>query len=195
MPKKDAFERIAALPVERISELRARLKKGESPQSVAKLIQNEWKLYPDVKFDTLTKQLFRYRRDVVVKSAIEQLLETKGRDGIPAVLKKTDVMGEVEKLITIQQRRLDVVLTQEIGKPLLLSMVSSEMDRLMAYLDRMARLQMETGVLARAPRTVEGMFGIQPGARETDPTLVTFRWTEETEKAFKVIDGDFEALA
>lgn len=186
MPEtKHAFKRLAELGVETVAIVDQRLLTGDTPSNVAAWLQNELKVFLDIKLSSLKKNLERYRaidlKDKVIEDIKNQVLPTN----TAKLFKSLSALDELTELVSIQKSRFQKVVVRESQMPngLLLKQVSDEGKLLKEMLVELGKLQLETGVLARAPKKVSGSI--------TDPDGNTseFSWTEEQDQLFKQIES------
>jgi hypothetical protein len=186
-PKETVPPRIAALGDERVTELRDRLQRGDSVLKLVALIQEDWGEITDIKADSLKKTLERFRKRIR-EEMTESIVESAVGKTTSGLLKRMNVMEELEELAIVQKRRFQKVLHREEQGPLLMKQVSEEARLFQGLLGQLATLQLETGILRRAPKHVMGTM--------TDPAGHTteFSWSEEHDKLLEVIDGECQHL-
>lgn len=182
---------INTLPEDKLAEVRRLIRlDGYSNPKIARTIQNDWGFHTDVATATLTKAIQRYSK-FMERAALEHDLEQSGLlDRVAAVEDNIDVLEEMVRLCAIQKLRLMKVYARERDSPMLLGSVSAEAMRYHTMLKDMAAVQLETGLLKRAPKTTTGVLSSQVG--DDDPNVIKFRITEETEEILKAIDVEFE---
>lgn len=167
----------------RLTELRERLKSGDSPLKLAEMMQTEWKVCTDIQPASLKKLLERYRAKLKVE-VVAAIAEASVGKTTTGLLKRLNVMDEIEELAVIQKRRFHKMLMKEDQGPLLLKQVSEEIRVYQGLLNQMATLQLETGVLKRVPKHVTGVLTDHAGQ------TMEFSWTEEHDKLLEVLDGE-----
>jgi hypothetical protein len=191
--KPKAFDRLYALPEDRLAEVRDRLLRGDTAGSVAQLIQEEWGEAQSVSVESLKRQLCRFHEKVIKPDVMRAIHKPYA---IAVAASKIDVIAQLTALIERQQQRFEKLLKKEEGMPLPLGMVSTELDRFHRMLIDLARLQIEIGVLPRAARTLTGLMAaaeIEDGG-VTDPSVISFRWTEEAREADRELETLYSAL-
>jgi predicted transcriptional regulator len=182
-------EHVRTLPPERIEELDRALKRGEPAGAMADRVQNEWGLKKDVKRDTLVRAINRYRLDVVAGGEVARLVEDKTPTQIAVIANKIDVMQELVDLVVRQRERLVKLYTTE--KPMqgvLLSQMNEAQRDMAVMLDKLARLQLETGIMPRAPRTLTGE------TVDEDGRVTRFRLDEDWGKLLEMARGDADTF-
>lgn len=189
-PIKKPYERIISLGEEKVVQLDRLLNRGEKTSKVCTLIQEGWEDLLDMSRPALIKMLNRYRNtalrgDLIKELAANGLLTTvKG-------LKRLDALEEMTNMALIQKERVSKVYSKESKMPLLMKQVTEELTLMNKLLDSLSRLQLEIGVLKRAPKDYHG--SLTPDADE--PGMVRFRITEETLQAMEYLEGvDYERL-
>jgi len=184
--------KLLELPPNKLNEVDALLRDGVSALKVAKKIHEEWGLVQGVNRTTLHRYLLRYVRNVVRKRTVEEITEralaVNRQRATTHVVQNLNVIDEVERLVVEQKERVEAVARNErkTGRPqgMLLKMVTEEMRFLKDLLVELGRLQLETGIMSRAPKHMTGTL-VGPDGRETH-----FDWTEEQEELYRVIEGE-----
>ena len=157
-----------------LSQVDEKLKFGASSTEVAEFLHGNGALL-DVKAESLRKQLDRYRQGELRDKTIMALTQAQAKNGMVSVVKRLNAIEELEELARVQHARLAKVLGPEQKAPLLIKSVGDEIDRLQSLLSRLAELQLETGMIQRAPKTIKGLMTTPDG--QVHP----FSWTEEFE--------------
>lgn len=181
------------LPANVLVELKDRLMAGQTPLEIATWLQASG-YQKSLKLDTLEKAVQRYRTGDLKQELLKKAVAMATRIPSGAIIKKVVVMDELASLIEKQRLRLDAVMKKEkLDAGLLLGMVSNEMDRMRSLLESMAKLQLETGALARAPKMGAGIL-MPPGVDNVDdPGVVKIMWQEGLGERFqKVLDNDIK---
>lgn len=198
-PPKVAFRALLEMGEHHVRELDDRLKRGVSASAIAAAIQDEWKFFPGVSRASLMRQLARYRKRRIQPEVRRELDSYLERSGQKHLMAKFDAIMELTLVAQDQKARLDKMRAKEAGSPLLLGMVSNEIDRLSRTLIELAKLQLEVGILKRVPRPVA--IGVahfnghdEPEAADPDPNLIAFRWTPEDQRESEEIDAEFERI-
>ena len=154
---------------DRVRELKLRLTQGESVKTLVPVVQETWGLFPNKKPSTVSTILYRYNRDTVKKEAAARVLATVEKAGHLKVSSLLDMADLCEK----QKQRVTKALDLEDKMSGLLTDQASDQIRLLSdMLGKLAYLQLETGLLQRAPKTVKG---VMLGA---DGQATTFGWVE-----------------
>ena len=92
-------------------------------------------------------------------------------------------MDELEEMVRIQRVRVDKMLALEEGKPMLIGATTGEIKLLKEMLVDLGRVQLETGFLTRAPKTIKGVLANARGER------IEFSWTEEQEQLYRELEN------
>ena len=170
-----AHVKLKSVGPELLHELDEKLKFGTSSHEVAAYLHENGAL-TDVKADSLRKMLDRYRQTELRDKTIAALTQAQRKDTGVMVAKRLHAIDELEELARVQHARLTKVLTQEQKAPLLIKQVGEEASRLQSMLTDLARLQLETGLIQRAPKKVFGTMTTPDGKPHE------FVWTEEFDK-------------
>lgn len=180
-----AYARITALGGEKVEKIDRMLRQGRPAAGVARMVQKEWGECTDISELSLSKMLTRYRKDIVETTVFEAMEKAGTLDRVTGLVKGMDAVEELTKACSIQKDRLTKMYTQEAKGPLLMKQVSQEMDLFATMLDKLAKLQLETGLLKRAPKVLTGTM--QPS--DTDPDVLQFRVTEDTIQALEFFEN------
>ena len=186
--EQTAFGRIYALGEEVVDELKFRLERGESPRTMVAWIQDVLGKARDVRADSFEKQMVRFRRVVVVPELLARvegkLLRSTGTEA-QATLKKIDVIGEMNDSTLVQKQRLEKILTTEAANPALLTQQAHEALTLYwRMLRELGQMYMDTGLLARAPKVVQGVIGAPGGDASFEVAQTVSQRYERTKAAF-----------
>lgn len=197
MPSGDErYGRIEKLSTEQRQEVDLLLMKGASPMDVADLIMNQWGLYQnEVKLESFAKQLQRYRRRQL-DPGLERGYRRAHKRGAPeldAFNTNINVMEELGQLILTHKQRIYKLLEREKTMPVLLSDVRHEMKELVNMLKVLADLQLETGVLKRAPKQVSGMLQLM-SVGEEQARLDFEQNIQTTQELRGLVDDFFDSL-
>lgn len=166
-------------------ELRNRLLQGASVKDLVPVIQGEWGVLKDKKPATVQTMLYRYSRKVVKQEAMQRVLATVEKAGHLSVTTLEDLStlckqqhGRVKKALALEEKG---------GQMLLTDMATKQIGLLAGMLKDLALLQMETGILPRAPKTVKGMM---VGA---DGSPTAFGWVENDDTLLLALQSSVQA--
>jgi hypothetical protein len=154
---------------DRVQQLKLLLTEGKSVKGLVSVVQGEWGLFTDKKPSTVQTMIYRYSRETVKKEAVQRVMATVERRGHVKVSTLEDLADLCEK----QKRRVIKAMALEDKMNGMVTDLANNQIRLLAdMLSKLAFLQLETGLLPRAPKTVKGvMVG-------TDGQVTAFGWTE-----------------
>ena len=187
-----AFAALKELGPEKVARIDEMLKKGIVTGQVATIIHDEWKVLTDVKHPTLKRMLERYRKGELRERIVAEIAGATEGTRTSTLQKRVNALDALDELVALQTARYKKMLVKEQAGPLLMKQVSDEGRLLKEMLVELGRLQLETGVLARAPKKVTGSVTDAAGQ------VSTFEWTTEQEELFKTLDegrGSYVALA
>jgi hypothetical protein len=180
-----SHKKVKSLPADILMQVDSKLLSGESGLDVAKWLKDECKLCADEDLYNLKKNLERYRQGELRARTIERIATAQKTDSTTTIAKRMNAMEEMQELAIQQRARLDRMLMKESELPngILLKDATREVAMMKDLLVDLGRLQLETGLLARAPKSFKGSI--------TDPSGVVtqFEWTEEQEKLFAELEG------
>lgn len=173
-----------------IARLDAKLIDGDSARKVVEWIQGEEKALTEVEPLTLKRMIDRYRSGALRGKAIERVQALQKHKPLGFVAKHIHAMAQMEELALTQKARLHKMLQLEDGKPMLIGATSAEVRLYKEILVDLARMQLETGVMHRAPRTVTGVMVDAAGE------VKSFTWTDEQDELLQgIIDHDLDLEA
>lgn len=179
-----AFKKIRALGEDVVEVLDARLLEGESCLEMARWIQNDVGKLNDIKTESLKKMLERYRERELRRKTLERITNAQKNQSLAKIHKRLNAMETMAGLVEQQQLRVGRILAREDQLPsgLLLKDANNEIRLLKDMLVDLGRLQLETGVLHRAPKKVMGSI-MKDGEEHT------FEWTEAQERLFSELEN------
>ena len=189
-PRDPPFTTLKQFGEEFIGEMDSRLMDGESAVKVAVWIQETKKLLVDVAQGSLKRMLDRYRSQELRTKTFQRIATAQKHQGLGFVAHRINAMAQMEELALTQKARVMKILKLEDGKPMLIGAASDEIALYKAILTDLAKVQLETGVLARASRTLKVVDPKTGEARK-------FEWTEEQDELLREIVenglGEFQA--
>jgi hypothetical protein len=138
------FSRLLALGPERLKAVNNKLAQGVSCNTVARLIQQDWKEFTDVAEKTLSIQLQRYKTDVVAVTSQNYDEQTVL---VTTVVGRVNVVKEMAELMQMQKNRIkDAVDKEKQLKGMLLKGVNTEIETLQAILKDIQKVQFDLGI-------------------------------------------------
>lgn len=181
-----AFKKLTTLSPELVAAVDDRLLKGEPPSSVAAWLQDVCNVMLDIKRESLKKNLERYRDKELKNRVVEELKDRVAPKSAHELRQKLNAQDALEELAYIQRGRLDKLLVKEKGLPdgILLNQATAEVRLMKDTLESLGRLQLETGTMRRAAKTINGSV-FDPTSGETKQ----FSWTEEQEHLMQQIES------
>ena len=151
-----------------------RLVAGVTTTKLARDLQEQHGLFKDIKLSNLAVRLAKYKAGWVVEEQTKHLMGTTKSMGVPALVRRLNVVSDIEDLVTSQKERVTKALDLERkANGLLTQQASNEMKLLSDLLDKLGRMYLETGLLPRAAKKVTGSLLDQHG------NSTQFTWTEE----------------
>lgn len=180
--KKKKFGPLKELPQDVQDRMDASLLAGDSPYDVARWLNEELGLIQTHSIDALRKMLERYRGSELRERTLARIANVAGASATKTLMQRLNSMEEIEDLVRTQKGRVEKLLLREVSMPsgILLKDTQGEMRLLKELLIDLGKMQLETGVLVRAPRNAAAAGLATPGdISETDAS-----WTEEQEQLF-----------
>lgn len=184
---RQAFSKIKALPKEIVEAIDGKLMSGDPALAVAKYLQDDAKVFLSDDLYNLKKLLERYRKSDLQKRVAERIFQTTKTQATSALAKRVNAMDELNDLIRIQRDRVALICSREAlakESKILLKDATRELQVLEGMLVNLARLQLETGWIPKAPKNFKGSIA------NPDGTVTEFEWTEEQEQLY----SDLEAI-
>jgi hypothetical protein len=186
-----SHKKVKSLPPDILAQVDSKLLSGESGLDVAKWLQDDAKQFVGDDVYNLKKTLERYRQGELRAKTIERIATAQKTDSTVTIARRMNALEEMQDLAKQQRARLDAMLMRESQMPngILLKDATREVAMMKDLLVDLGRLQLETGVLARAPKSFKGSI------TNPDGTVKHFEWTEEQEKLFAELEGMDNARA
>jgi hypothetical protein len=183
-PHGEAYGLLKNLGKDVMAEIDVRLMDGDSGHKIAAWLQDERKLLTSVKADTIRKTVERYRQKELREKTFKRISEIHRNVSFGTIATKMNALASMEEVALIQRARVGKMLALEEGKPMLIGATREELKTLHALLADLAKLQLETGVLNRAIKSVKGSY-----TDEATGETKKFEWTEAQEKLLQELVG------
>lgn len=201
----EKFSRIKALGPERVGVINNQLASGASAQSVARLIQQEWGMFPDVAEKTLMQQLLRYRSDCIESPILEQqLVVPEESEKARKLDAKMDVLGELIDLAKLHRKRIDAFLDRESQLKMPIKGVSEDIRMMADLLKDVQKLQFDLGIDVYQGPVLQGGKVTQSRLMSPDGTVIETQTIEAVQGALEIlqkhknrgiIDGEFNVVS
>jgi hypothetical protein len=189
MAKKPTFKRLQELGPDIVAQVDDRLLSSETCSAVASWMQNELGVLKDLKPGSLKKNLERYRASDLADRVVQEI---KAKVPMSGVKKTLIAIDGLEDLVEIQRGRLEKLLMKEATLPagILLGQTKDEIRLLKDTLVELGKLQLETGIMRRAPKTLSGTVTDQASGE-----VKHFTWSEEQSKLYAQLESvDFTRI-
>jgi len=186
--KKPAYVALKALGTDIVLQIDEKLIAGETGRMVADWLQKGG-LLPDVKREALIRMIERYRGTEVREKLVKRIADAQSGKSLITIARRATALEELEEIARIQRKRVDKMLALEDGKPMLITAASNEIRMLKEILVDLGHMQMETGVIVRAPKTIKGVMMGRNGEE------FAFSWTEEQAKLYQELECVERSLA
>jgi len=161
--KQEKFEKLKSLPC--FNELDMRIKAGISIDEVARWLQEDMFQMTDIQFDSLKRQLYRYKSSLPpaeLMNAVED--QPFVRKAVEKMKRGVNEIEELERLYLFQLQRIsrDAETEAKINK--LFKGTNKEIELATNMLEKIVRLKMELGVVDKAPDqlNIGGLIGHMP---------------------------------
>jgi hypothetical protein len=148
------------------------------------IIEKGW--LPDVKRDTLLRNVNRWRKskgkEAVLKQVTDHLTTSTGK-----MKRQIDVLEELTQLVLKQKTRVKKMADLESDKPLLMQTMTDEMKTLLQMLEKLGKFQLDTGLLRRVKAgEVEGDYvDVEEVPGEGEEV-----WTEEDRRLLAIVQQE-----
>lgn len=159
---------------------------GETPYTITTRIKEDWSDFDNVVDRTIQRNIESYSKTQACKDRLAKLEEVAAAKDIKRFDKQVSVLQDLQWTTMLQRARLEKAYEREKVSPLPLESVSKELMNYQRLLTETGRMQLEIGVLQKAPKKVTGIVAGVDGRPQT------FSWTEEHEALLAVLD-DVEA--
>lgn len=191
-----AFEVLKGLGDETLDTIQMFLREGRTAVDVALWIQEDRKLLTDMEPEALQRMLQRYNKELKKETAMVAA-QSMVRDMDFAG--RVDALRETTSMAAIQKARVLKIYEKEQEMPggLLLKQVSEELELFRKILTTLGTLQLETGILPRAPKVqmgqVEQVSKITDDGRRVEQ-VIRFAVTDEHQGLMELIDAELAEL-
>lgn len=179
----DKFGRITKLPEARLEELHVLLKRGVSPNYVAKMIQDEWKMHTDISMEGLGQLIRKYRDEQITDLELVEKIDPKTASNIIEKAKThLNVLDKYAEMLDLQEKQVRLAAQRGEQATFPLAIMN---DSMMV----MGRLMKDYGDLALKVGIAQRMVGdVSEGRVRFEP--------RNLEEAFgnRIISGDMVAV-
>lgn len=145
----------------------------DSVSKTARWLQETLGLFPKLTHKNLHNNLCRYRDNDLAQKALTRVKEMTHGLLSRHLIDRVDVLIELESLTTAQRLRVVSALSKESGGGIPLKFVTDQIQVFQKLLTDFANLQLELGVIQRAPKSVTGSVVDEAGK------VSLFSWLEE----------------
>ena len=199
---KHKYKRLYDLGADRLGIIDTMLINGDSTMTVTERIQNEWEECTEVKITTLDKQIMRYR-DSIVLPRVRVAAERADNEGVAIgkAMKKfregVDVIETMNEALNMQWSRIQLMYVKEMRKGPDAKIDPAINKELRAFTDMcgvLAGLQLETGIVRRVPKQVQGFFQ-NLSTNEMAEFRMEMTQNDETLRAMGELKGILEEAA
>lgn len=181
-----AFTKLHTLPAELVAEVEEKLLRGDSPLAVGTWLQEDMGVFKDMKLPTLKKNLERYRSTDLKDRVVSGILGANKGKSVSTMKKQLSALDEITDMVMIQRARVEGLMVKEKQMSgLTMKTLSDEIRLFKELCSEMGKLQLETGILARAPKKLTGSV--------SDPVtgeVRNFSWSEEYDHAMRTIEAE-----
>jgi hypothetical protein len=181
-------------------QLEYMIHKGDSRADIVSVIQNEWKKFVQNGERTLAEKISEYNKYVLKPKLIAKVDDKAMYNTLLTLKDKVNTIEEFTLIVLQQKKRVERLLAAENEIYLttgqrppndLAAMSRKELKLLADTLEKLAKIQLETGVLKRAPKFISGEF---QRSDEKDPKKIQFQITENFFETLDAIDVEFKEI-
>lgn len=154
-PGRTSFKRIYELPEDKKAALDNMFYEGVAVAKIAATLRDGWGLFKDVKDQTLTKFLFRYKWEVIDKNLAvraENIEDQRKAGLLHSVKEDIDSVHELTELIVVQKSRVKKLLDRERDMPMLFNTLGGELKTLAGFVQQYSDLAFNLGIMKRVPK-------------------------------------------
>ena len=155
-----------------------RLIDRQSGAKVAAWLQNDLKVLTELRPDSLKKTLERYRKKELREKTIKKIAEAQKGLTLATVVEHYNALTEMEEITKLQRARVQKMIDLEADKPMLLKTTTDELRLMKELLVSLGSMQLETGVMGRATKTITGTVTDGMGL------VKAFSWQEAEERLY-----------
>src|SRR4051812_26809283 len=101
-----------AIPEPQQRQIDQMIRRGETADFIANIIQKEWGYSTDIKLESMSKAVARYRQDVQKNNIVAKLKQSGVMDKITHLARQVDVVDAWHKLYHIQVARIEKMMLQ-----------------------------------------------------------------------------------
>ena len=192
------YQRILSLGEERVAVINNQLAGGASAQTVARLIQQDWKEFQDVAEKTLMQQLLRYRADNIDSAAVvKEMALPAEHPKVRQLESRMNVLGEMIDLARLHKKRVEGFVEREKDLKMPIKGTSDDIALLSTLLKDVQKLQFDLGIDDFQGPVVQGGKVTQTRITQPDGTVIDSQTTEAVQGALellqnhkKVIEGE-----
>ncbi len=165
------FKDLMGLGQDRVSLIKSMMLDGKSAAHIARVMQQDWGVLSTRKEESLSRLLVRYRKlEVDPKIALQSdaLPDDLKEELIARMNSQLDTLDEMKTLCVEQMARYKILSIESarLGKRSAISAAAVEGQRLHNMLKDLAGIQMDAGIIPRAPRIVSAHVNFQRTAAE-----------------------------
>lgn len=163
------------------------LNNSEKYDDIVDIIQNKFQKKTNTSAAYLKARLSLYNKKILKPKLFTQIDNVDVYKELLALKTKVDSLKEFTVLVLTQKKRLERALKLELISGVSERYTRQEVKLMADILEKLAKLQMETGILPRAPRVISGEFGFD----EQDPSKLTYQVTESFMQALDALDAEY----
>lgn len=165
------FKDLMGLGQERVSLIKTMMLDGKSAAHISRVMQHDWGVLTQRKEESLARLLVRYRKlEVDPKIALQSdaLPDDLKEELVARMNSQLNTLDEMSTLCVEQMARYKIhsIEAARTGKRSALSSAAVEGQRLHNMLKDLAGIQMDAGIIPRAPRIVSAHVNFQRTAAE-----------------------------
>lgn len=178
-----AFHKLKSLDPQLLAEIDLKLGTNAPAANVAEWLQKERKVFTEDNTMTLKKMLERYRKFELKKKIIDRIAGVQSGLATKTVVKRLNALELMEAAVDRQLGRIEKLAKKEDGLPILLKDLTVNLDLYNRMCTNLFHMQVEAGVIARAPKKFSGTL------TNPDGSAYEFEWTEEQEQLYRTLEA------
>lgn len=202
----DGYKRIFDLGEEKVALLNSYLLADKPTREIIELLQGEWQVLQDVQYETLKRQLLRYKKDFVLPRQAQIASKLTNNAHVARLAAATaqieaavDVMSSMEWAVKLQLARVEKMAAVEGNLPTVQESQTKNLQLLMNMLNTLGQTQMDVGLMKKVPAKMAFSMDVSDEDRkymeslrlqdmEAEATVQALRYLEREQ----IVVGEFK---
>jgi len=178
-----AFHKLKSLDPKLLAEIDLKLGTNTPALNVAEWLQKDRNVFAEDNTMTLKKMLERYRKFELKKKIIDRIAGVQSLAATKTVVKRLNALELMEEAVARQLQRIEKLAAKEDATPFLLKDMTINIDLYNRMCSNLFHMQVEAGVIARAPKKFSGTITNPDGSK------YEFEWAEEQQQLYETLEA------